>query len=599
MTLDTPGLDAHPFDIANGCSQHDLSEEFSMAYDLKIRGGTIVDGTGAPRFTGDVGVKDGKIVAVGEAPEEAATEIDATGKVVCPGFIDIHTHYDVQILWDRMLTYSPQHGVTTVVMGNCGFGIAPTRKQDREFMLRTLQDVEGMSFQSTREGLGDDWGFETYPEYLDLLERRGQAINVATMIGHTGVRVWVMGADASERMATPEELDQMLALVEEGFAAGAAGFSTSNSPAHTGHGGKPVPSRVTSTEELIAFGKLIEKLGHGSFQLTWGPEVTPDNVINILDHANVPITDPGIASRGGQENARIEAVEKAWAKGYKWYPQVSALPNTFEVGLARPFMFVLDQPAGTMNCKPMHELFDPLAELETPEERLEAYKKPGFREAFIAHTEREDWQQNYFPWLLVGNAPGHSEWEGRKVIEVAAELGKKPGEFVFDESIATDLEFALLALSGNRVPEGHLRLLEHPNLRLGLADAGAHNGEICDYRYPTYLLSHWVRDRGFPLEKAIQKLTTDEAECYGIVDRGSLTEGLAADIVVFDPETVRDGRMYQVHDLPAGARRLRSDAEGVEYVIVNGTVLRDPKGDVLDPDGPLPGKVLREFARHS
>ncbi|MFE9327553.1 amidohydrolase family protein [Nocardia sp. NPDC052278] len=570
-----------------------------MAYDLKIRGGTIVDGTGRPRFTGDIGVKDGKIVAVGTAPEPAEQEIDATGKIVCPGFIDIHTHYDVQILWDRMLTFSPNHGVTTVVMGNCGFGIAPCRTKDREFMLRTLQDVEGMSFRSTMAGLGDDWGYETYPEYLDLLDQRGVAINVATMIGHTGVRVWVMGEEAADRQPTHEELAEMHRIVEEAFDAGAAGFSTSNSPAHTGHGGKPVPSRVTSMEELISFGKLIEKRGHGSYQLTWGPEVTPDNVLHILEHANVPITDPGIASRGGQEDARIAAVEEAWARGFKWYPQVSALPNTFEVGLARPFMFVLDQPAGVMNCKPMHELFDPISDLETPEERLVAYRKPGFREAFIAHTEREDWKANYWPWLLVGNAPGHSEWEGRRVLDVAAELGLPPGEFVWDQSIATELEFALLALSGNRVPEGHLRLLEHPNLRIGLADSGAHNGEICDYRYPTYFLSHWVRDRGFALEEAIKKMTTDEAECYGIVDRGSLTEGLAADIVVFDPDTVRSGRMHQVHDLPAGARRLRSDSEGIDYVIVNGTILRDAKGDVLDPEGPLPGKVLREFARHS
>ncbi|MEU8803236.1 amidohydrolase family protein [Spirillospora sp. NPDC048819] len=570
-----------------------------MVYDLKISGGTIVDGTGRPRFTGDIAVKDGKIVAVGSAPAPAAREIDATGKVVCPGFIDIHTHYDVQILWDRMLTFSPQHGVTTVVMGNCGFGIAPCRKKDREYMLRTLQDVEGMSFRSTMTGLGDDWGFETYPQYLDLLERRGVAVNVATMIGHTGVRVWVMGEDAAERQPTEEELAEMHRIVEEAFEAGAAGFSTSNSPAHTGHGGKPVPSRVTSMDELISFGKLIEKLGRGSYQLTWGPEVTPDKVLHILEHADVPITDPGIASRGGQEDERIAGVEEAWRRGHKWYPQVSALPNTFEVGLARPFMFALDQPAGTMNCKPMHDLFDPLSELETVEERYAAYQRPGFREAFIAHTERQDWKDNYWPWLLIGNAPGNSEWEGRNVVDVAAELGVSPGEFVFDQSIATKLEFAMLALSGNRVPEGHLRLLKHPHLRIGLADSGAHNGEISDYRYPTYFLSHWVRERGFPLEEAIKKMTTDEAECYGIVDRGSLTEGLAADIVVFDPETVRDGRMRQVHDLPAGARRLRSDAHGIHYVIVNGTVLRDQNGDAIDTDGELPGKVLREFAGHA
>jgi N-acyl-D-amino-acid deacylase len=572
-----------------------------MAYDLKITGGTIIDGTGAPRFVGDIGVKGGKIVAVGSAPEDATKEIDATGKVVCPGFIDIHTHYDVQILWDRFLTFSPSHGVTTVVQGNCGFGIAPTRKEHREYMLRMLQDVEGMSYKSTSTGLGDDWGYETFSEYLDLLERRGVGINVAQMVGHTGVRVWVMGDQAAARKPTPDEIKQMNEIVREALEVGAVGFSTSNSPAHTGHGGKPIPSRVTDTAELASFAKVLAEVGHGSYQMTWGPEVSLDNVENIMrDAPQVPVTDPGIASRGGQENDRIAAVERAWKNGFKWFPQVSALPNTFEVGLANPFMFALDQPAGTMNCEPMHHLFDDLTTLETVEERFEAYQRPGFRESFIEHTNREDWLNNYWPWLLIGYAPGHAEWEGRKVLEVAAEQGKAPGELFWDLSMETNLEASLLALAGNRVPEGHLRLLKHPYLRIGLADAGAHNGEISDYRYPTYMLRHWVREeQAFTLEEAIKKMTTDEAECYGIVDRGSIAESLAADIVVFDPDTVTDTRMHQVHDLPNGARRLRSDSEGIEYVIVNGTILRDSEGYVLDENGPLPGKVLREFAKHS
>jgi N-acyl-D-aspartate/D-glutamate deacylase len=571
-----------------------------MAYDLKITGGTIIDGTGAPRFVGDVGVKDGKIVALGEAPDSAEKEIDATGKVVCPGFIDIHTHYDVQILWDKMLTFSPTHGVTTVVQGNCGFGIAPTKAEHREYMLRMLQDVEGMSYKSTSAGVGEDWGYETFPEWMDLLERRGVGINVAQMIGHTGVRVWVMGEDAADRKPTEDEIKQMNVLVKEALAVGAVGFSTSNSPAHTGHGGKPVPSRVTSIEELSSFAETLAEAGHGSFQMTWGPEVSLENVEKIMVKTpQVPVTDPGIASRGGQEDARIEAVERAWKNGFKWYPQVSALPNTFEVGLASPFMFALDQPSGTMNCMPMHDLFDALTTMETREERMAAYQRPGFREEFIAHTSREDWLNNYWPWLLVGFAPGHSEWEGRKVLEVAAEQGVSPGELFWDLSMETNLDATLLALSGNRVPEGHLRILKHPYLRIGLADSGAHNGEISDYRYPTYMLRHWVREKqAFTLEEAIKKMTVDEAECYGIVDRGSLAEGLAADIVVFDPDTVTDTRMHQVHDLPEGARRLRVDAEGIDYVIVNGTILRDASGYVLDQDGPLPGKVLREFAKH-
>jgi N-acyl-D-aspartate/D-glutamate deacylase len=335
--------------------------------------------------------------------------------------------------------------------------------------------------------------------------------------------------------------------------------------------------------------------------MTWGPEVSLENVEKIMaDTPQVPVTDPGIASRGGQEDGRIAAVERAWKNGFRWYPQVSALPNTFEVGLANPFMFALDQPSGVMNCAPMHDLFDELTTMESVAERFAVYQRPGFREAFVAHTSRQDWLDNYWPWLLVGFAPGHEEWEGRRVLEVAQEQGVTPGELFFDLSIETELAATLLALSGNRVPEGHLRLLRHPLLRIGLADSGAHNGEISDYRYPTYLLRHWVRERAaFTLEEAIRKMTVDEAECYGIVDRGSLKPGLAADIVIFDPDTVSDTRMFQVHDLPNGARRLRSDAEGVEYVIVNGTVLREGNEYALAEDGPLPGKVLREFAKHS
>jgi N-acyl-D-aspartate/D-glutamate deacylase len=569
-------------------------------YDLKISGGTIVDGTGGPRFAGALGVKDGKVAAVGEAPEDAATEIDGSGMIVSPGFIDIHTHYDAQVLWDPLLTFSPSHGVTTVVQGNCGFAIAPTRRRHREYMLRTLQDVEGMSYQSTSAGLGAEWGFETFPEYLDALEARGVAVNVAQMIGHTGVRVWVMGEDAAERHPTEGELAQMHRLVEEAFEAGAVAFSSSNSPAHTGHGGKPVPSRVTSLDELCSFATLLQRIGRGSLQLTWGPEVTPDNVLRILAAApSVPVTDPGIAARGGEEDKRIEALDEAWRRGQRWYPQVSAMPNTFEVSLARPFMFALDQPAGAMKCEPMHDLFDELVAFDSAQERLDAYRRPGFRAAFVAHAGRDDWLANYWPWLLVGSAPGHDAWRGRKVVDIAAEQGVSPGELFFDLSMETHLEVTLLALAGNRDPAGHLRLLRHPHLRIGLADSGAHNGEIADYRYPTHVLAHWVREEGaFTLEEAVKMMTADEAECYGLEDRGTLAVGQAADVVVFDPEQVGDGPVREVHDLPMGARRLCSEGIGIAYVIVNGTVLRAHDHPALADDDRLPGRVLRRFAGH-
>ena len=234
-----------------------------MGYDLRIAGGTIVDGTGAPGYQGDVGIADGKIVALGDAPDTAARTIDATDRIVAPGFVDIHTHYDAQIIWDRMLTISPWHGVTTVVMGNCGFGVAPTRPDHRDMIIETFERVEGMNKAALWAGLGDDWPFETFPEYLDAIEQRGTALNVAAMIGHTPVRLYVMGEESTERSATPEEVAEMQAIVGEAIEAGGIGFSTSQSPVHVGYQGRPVPSRLADFDEIRALCQPLGEAGEG------------------------------------------------------------------------------------------------------------------------------------------------------------------------------------------------------------------------------------------------------------------------------------------------------------------------------------------------
>src|SRR5689334_21282195 len=241
-----------------------------MAYDLKITGGSIIDGTGKPRYVGDVGVCGGKVVALGAAPEEARETIDAKGRVVSPGFVDIHTHYDAQVLWDRLMTVSPWHGVTTVVMGNCGFGVAPTRVEHRDLIIRTLEKVEGMSAAALRAGLGDEWPFESYPEYLDAVEARQPVINVASMIGHTPVRLHVMGEESTERSATPEEIARMRAIVAEAMEAGAVGFATSKSTTHVGYEGRPVPSRSADLEEILAMAGALGDAGRGVIQATMG-----------------------------------------------------------------------------------------------------------------------------------------------------------------------------------------------------------------------------------------------------------------------------------------------------------------------------------------
>src|SRR5262245_46520799 len=259
-------------------------------YDLKIAAGRIIDGSGSPALTGDIAIKDGRIAAVGAAPGDARQTIDAAGRVVCPGFVDIHTHYDAQVLWDRMLSISPWHGVTTVVIGNCGFGVAPTRPQHRELILRTLEKVEGMSFSSLSAGLGSDWPFETFPQYLDAVERRGMAINVAAFVGHTPVRLYVMGEEATERPATSDEIARMRAIVREAVASGAAGFATSKAPTHVGYAGKPVPSRVAEADEIRALAEALGEVGHGVMQATAGPGLFFDQFAELTQASGRPLT---------------------------------------------------------------------------------------------------------------------------------------------------------------------------------------------------------------------------------------------------------------------------------------------------------------------
>ncbi|MWA04822.1 amidohydrolase family protein [Actinomadura sp. LD22] len=572
-------------------------------YDLVIRGGTIVDGTGAPGYRGDVGIKDGKLVAVGAAPGSATREIDATGKVVCPGFIDVHTHYDAQVLWDRMLTVSPWHGVTTAVMGCCGFGIAPAKKKDRMFMLRTLEGVEGIEAESSAEGLGD-WGFETYPEFLELIERRGIAINLGSFVGHTAVRIWVMGEDAaSRRDPTPDEMAEMKRIVREAMEAGAVGFSTSNSHAHHDPQGNPVPSRIIRYQELVEFASILADLDVGTFHTTWGPadaEMTPEGITRLMDLTGVPVTDTVVNIKpDGSHIVKLNAIEKAWAKGHIWFPQIPALDNTFEVGLEDPFMFGIDIPGRWRDSAPeSHALFGPIAAIKTIDGRLAAYKTAEFREAFRKLGACNDWVKNYWPWLIINYTPQAPELEGRMLLDVAKERNTTPADVLLDLSIESDLHARFGAISGHQDPDKSelLRLIEDDIIRFGSSDAGAHVSQLVDSRYPSYVLGYFVRERGLQMERAIQMMTTMQAEVHGIKDRGQLAEGWHADVVVFDPDTVNAGPIQRVNDQPGNARRLIAKAEGIEYVIVNGTPIREHGKDVVDAEsGELPGQLMREY----
>ena len=558
-----------------------------MAYDLKIRGGTIVDGTGKPRFVGDVGLRDGKVVDVGTASDSAATEIDAAGKIVSPGFVDVHTHYDAQVLWDPMLSHSPWHGVTTVVMGNCGVGFAPCRERDRDFMMRMVELVEGIPYECLSEGMGD-WGFETFPQYLDRVERGGLGINAAVNIGHHPMKVWVMGPEAQDRFASDAEMAAQAELLRGAMQAGAQGMSIFNGVAHWGPGGKPVPSRLTFPEQYDRFMSVIDEFGRGGIDVNNGPGFNTNRSLQLADKYNItwnhsPI-EPGVAHEMSE-------------RGVRWHPQISVLPNMFEVGLEDPFMFAIDQ--AIQRAEPLHDLFGPLTKM-TPEQRLTEYRKPEFRRAFDEDTQSTAWRENYWPTLIVSYFPEDPSQEGKRLIELAAERGVGPADVMLDQAVESGLEARWVVENRYRDPAMLLEMFRSNRaIRLGNGDAGAHQGQIADYRWPTAMLSRWVRDAGLSIERAIQLMSSASASAYGMIDRGTLESGKAADVVVFDAETVADGPLQRVSDLPGGARRLFSDAIGIDYVIVNGTVLRDHGQNVIDPRGPLPGKLLRDFLPNS
>jgi N-acyl-D-amino-acid deacylase len=561
----------------------------SERFDLLIRGGTIVDGTGAAAYRGDLGIRDGRIAALGDVSGSADRTLEADGRVVAPGFVDIHTHYDVQIFWDRMLTISPWHGVTSVVIGNCGFGIAPTRAEHRDLILRTLENVEGMSLDALHAGVGDDWPFETFPEFLDAIDARGSAINVGALLGHTPLRMYVMGEESTEREATPDEIAAMRAIVADGLAAGALGFATSQSPTHVGYEGRPVPSRAATLEEIEALAACLGEAGHGVMQATLGRGFFLKEFEAIGRATGRPISFTALlAGMLGPDGHRgiLEQTGKLQDEGVDVIPQVTCRPLMFEFQLKAPF------PFESMS------LFQQVSRADV-EGRKRIYADPEFRKHFRERGEQGGISGRWSDTWIAEFSPDRS-LEERRVTDVAAERGVHPVDLALDMGLETDLEARFRIAIMNTDEDAVAELLRHPASMLGLSDAGAHASQLCDACAPTHLLAHWVREKGvLSLEEAVRLLTSRSADVFGIHDRGRLVEGLAADVTVFDPETVGCSPLERVHDFPGGADRLVSSAYGIEAVIVNGIPIREQGRDVVDPEGELPGQVLRGAARAS
>lgn len=559
-----------------------------MDFDLAIRGGTLIDGTGRPGVRGDVGVRAGRIAALGEVKGAATQTIDAGGLVVAPGFIDVHTHYDAQVMWDRMLTISPWHGVTTVVMGNCGFGVAPTRPDHRGLVMRTLEKVEGMSLAALEAGLGEAWPFETFPEYLDAVERRGTALNVAVLLGHTPLRLYVMGEAATERPATPEEIARMRALVREAIDAGAIGFATSKAATHIGYAGKPVPSRAAQFGEIEALAGALADAGRGIIQATVGRDLFFKEFETLARATGRPVTWTALLAGMMGPGSHRELLEKSRAlvkQGLKVVPQVTCRTLNFEFQFKEPFIF-----EGM-------SVFRPVSAADAAG-KARLYADPEFRRAFKESFDRPragavfaggSWARTWISWC-----PVDPSLEERTVTEVAAERGVHPIDLALDLALATNLDARFRMAVFNHDEDEVAELLAEPDTVLGLSDAGAHASQLCDACFATYLLSRWVREKqAIALPEAIRMLTARPAEVFGITDRGRLAPGLAADVVVFDPATVGASKLRRVHDLPAGADRLVADASGIEAVIVNGTIVRRGGRDAVAADGALPGALLR------
>ena len=559
-----------------------------MSYDLLVKNAKICDGTGAPIYQGSVGVSAGKIVAVGEAAGSATRTINADGLVLAPGFIDIHTHYDAQISWDPLLTCSCWHGVTSVLMGNCGVGVAPCRPQEKEIVSWDLVNVEAMPQDVLLNGVAwDEW--ESFPQYMEAIEKRGVGLNVGFLVPLSSFRYYVMGGEASEREATPAELERMVQLFRQAMEAGAYGFSLSLLNQHIGYQGKPLASRMATKAELCALGRVMRELGRGVIEiaLTRSVSVLTDEELDLLvavaNESQRPVTWLGLLGRSDMPwvcRAALERVTPFFRQGLRIPPQVTPRPIQQYYTLKVPFIFA--------SLPSWREAFN-----RPVPEQIALYRSPTFREAF-----RRD--------LKVGGAIFTNQWDrvhvvrvekehnrrylNKSIAEIAALWERDPIDTILDLAIDEELEMGITLSVINTNPDEVRELITHPDVLIGLSDAGAHVDQHCDAGVPTYLLGEWVRKRqALTLEQGVRRLTSEPAAFLGNTQKGSLSLGKDADLVLFDPETVGVHAPEWVNDLPGGKPRLIERAQGVVHTIVGGEVV------VTEGvyQGGLPGRVMR------
>jgi N-acyl-D-aspartate/D-glutamate deacylase len=564
-----------------------------MPYDLVVKNGMLIDGSGLPGYRADVAVQRGRIVSIGRIREGAREVIDADGLVVAPGFVDGHTHMDAQVFWDPLGTCSCWHGVTSVVMGNCGFSLAPCGEKDKHLVVRNLERAEDISGEAMAAGI--EWTWTTFPEFLDTLDRLPKGINYSAYMGHSALRTYVMGERAFEQAATEDDLRAMERELGDAVRAGAMGFTTSRSPIHETPEGRPVASRLATWQEVRRLVGVMGELNAGIFELAGeaagrsleDAAAFREYHVRLRDLAvdtGVPVTFGNFSRLEAPEVWRhyMRLLDETAAAGGRMFAQVHSR------GLNVVLSFKTQLPFDNLPAwKPFRAL--PLAE------QLQQLRDPAVKRRLVAgahdapdrRTLGTEARPFPYEWIFL-----YDQVQGphRTLDEIARERGVDPAEALIDLALERDLERFFIHPVANERQDTVLEMMRHPRAVVTFSDSGAHVSQIIDSSLQTHLLSHWVRERqAFTLEQAVRMLTLVPATHWGFADRGLVREGFAADLVVFDPDTIAPELPEVVHDLPAGARRLTQRARGIAATVVNGEVLlRDGKHT-----GALPGRLLR------
>ena len=562
-----------------------------MSYDLVIKNGMVVDGSGSARYRADVAITDGKIAKIGRVNEKSKQTIDAEGHVVSPGFVDGHTHMDAQVFWDPIGSCSSYHGVTSVVMGNCGFTLAPCKQEDADLVFRNLERAEDLSRDAMLEGI--DWTWETFPEFLDAVDDLPKGINYAGYIGHSALRTYTMGERAFEEEANEDEVKHMQALVKEAMHAGAIGFSTSRTFNHTTADDRPVASRLANWEEVRAIVNAVGETGKGIFEIAGeSPGRSPERNREYHDRLRDLAVESGVTQTWGMFS--VKAAPEIWR------PYFDLLDETATAG-GRMFAQVhsrgLNNILSFESATPYDnwELWSDIRALPLEEQKVRL-GDPATKAKLVEIANRE-----YTGPRIVGAEIRPPDWDyvfpmddmsydKPSMAQIAKEKGVDPVELMIDMALERDLKMFFRAPIANENQDHVLEMIKHPRSVVTFSDSGAHVSQIMDSSLQTHLLSHWVREKeALTLEEAVKQITYNTATLWGLHDRGLLREGMAADVVVFDPETIGPNMPEVLNDLPAGAMRLKQTASGILNTVVNGEIFLTNN----EHSGATAGRLLR------